>query len=117
MSTSTWKSTDSKEGEMGEETYTEHEGAVEAGEVNIEELAVTVETKIRTTLFFIAWLNQVFAFFGAPTLELDFAEVYGVVSSILTFAISVWAWWKNNSFTKPALLGDVVKEEARRAVR
>jgi len=79
------------------------------------DLNVTIETKVRTALFFVAWLNQIFAFAGAPTLDLDFDGVYAVVSSVVTFGISAWAWWKNNSFTKPALLGDVAKEAAKHA--
>lgn len=86
---------------------------------NIEEpdaldLNVSIETKVRTALFFIAWVNQIFAFFGAPTLDLDSTEVYGVVSSIATFVVSAWAWWKNNSFTTPALIGDAAMRVAKR---
>lgn len=102
---------------MAEGSYMGTDETTDVSEIEIEDLAVTIETKIRTALFFIAWINQIFAFFGAPTLDLDFGQVYGVVSSLVAFAVSIWAWWKNNSFTKPALLGDVVKEEARRAVR
>lgn len=79
------------------------------------DLAVSIETKIRTALFFVAWINQIFAFVGAPTLNLDFSEVYGVVSSVVVFGVSIWAWWKNNSFTVPALVGDVAKDAAKHA--
>lgn len=84
-------------------------------EIEATELTVSIETKIRTALFFVAWINQIFAFFGAPTLDLDFGQVYGVVSSFVAFGISIWAWWKNNSFTMPALIGDVAKEAAKHA--
>lgn len=84
-------------------------------EIEATELTVTIATKIRTALFFIAWINQIFAFVGAPTLELDFAEVYGVISSVVAFGVSIWAWWKNNSFTMPALIGDVAMNAARHA--
>jgi len=84
-------------------------------EIEATELTVSIETKIRTALFFVAWINQIFAFFGAPTLDLDFGQVYGVVSSFAAFGISIWAWWKNNSFTMPALIGDVAKEAAKHA--
>ena len=84
-------------------------------EIEATELAVTIETKIRTALFFVAWLNEIFAFFGAPTLELDFGQVYGVVSSVVAFGVSIWAWWKNNSFTMPALIGDVAMNAAKHA--
>ena len=80
------------------------------------DLAVSIETKIRTALFFVAWINQIFAFVGAPTLNLDFSEVYGVVSSVVAFGVSIWAWWKNNSFTMPALIGDVAKDAAKHAM-
>lgn len=79
------------------------------------ELNVTIETKVRTALFFVVWLNQIFAFVGLPTLNLDFESTYAVVSAIVTFGVSAWAWWKNNSFTKPALLGDEVMRAARHA--
>jgi len=95
-----------------EENTIEIEGA---GEIEATELTVSIATKIRTALFFIAWINQIFAFFGAPTLDLDFGQVYGVVSSFAAFGISIWAWWKNNSFTMPALIGDVAKEAAKHA--
>lgn len=78
-------------------------------------LQVTIETKIRTALFFVAWVNEIFAFVGAPTLDLDFDAVYGVVSSFAAFGISIWAWWKNNSFTQPALIGDIAMNQARHA--
>ena len=84
-------------------------------EIEATELAVSIETKVRTALFFVAWLNQIFAFVGAPTLDLDFDGVYAVVSSVVTFGVSAWAWWKNNSFTMPALVGDVAKEAAKHA--
>lgn len=80
-----------------------------------KDLNVSVETKVRTALFFVTWLNQVFAFVGAPTLNLDFEGVYPVVSAIVTFGVSAWAWWKNNSFTKPALIGDEAMRAARHA--
>ncbi len=95
-----------------EENTIEIEGA---GEIEATELTVSIATKIRTALFFIAWINQIFAFFGAPTLDLDFGQVYGVVSSFAAFGISIWAWWKNNSYTKPALIGDAVMNAARHA--
>ena len=100
-----------------EASYTEAENVeiIDLEETDLDDLHVTIETKIRTALFFVAWVNQVFAFFGAPTLELDFAEVYGVVSTIAAFGISIWAWWKNNSFTIHALIGDVAKDAAMRA--
>lgn len=97
-----------------EASYTEAE-IIDIGEIEPDELQVSIETKIRTALFFVAWVNQVFAFFGAPTLELNYADVYAVISSLVAFGVSIWAWWKNNSFTIHALIGDVAKDAAREA--
>ena len=84
-------------------------------QVDTDDLQVTVATKVRTVMFFIAWVNQVFAFFGAPTLDIDFDGLYVTVSAIATFAVSIWSWWKNNSFTIPALIGDQAMRAARHA--
>ena len=98
-----------------EENTIQHEENIEVYEVDPDDLTVSVETKVRTALFFVTWLNQIFAFVGAPTLDLYFDGVYAVVSSIVTFGVSGWAWWKNNSFTTHALIGDVAKETAKHA--
>lgn len=68
------------------------------------------DTIARTVAFGLVWLNQLFAFIGAPTLDLDQDAVYAGVSTGITFAVSFWAWWKNNSFTKAAIVGDQVKD-------
>ena len=98
-----------------EENTIEKEELIDVSGIEPDDLAVSVETKVRTALFFIVWVNQMFAFVGAPTLDLDFDGVYAVVSSVVTFAVSAWAWWKNNSFTTHALIGDVAKESAKHA--
>lgn len=85
------------------------------GKEEMQDLKVTVETKVRTALFFVVWLNQLFAFVGLPTLNLDFESTYAVVSAFATFGVSIWTAWKNNSYTKPALLGDKVMWAARHA--
>lgn len=100
---------------MADDSFMGADDTIDVSDIEIEDLAVTVETKIRTVLFFMAWINQIFAFFGAPTLDLDFGQVYGVVSSIIAFVVSIWAWWKNNSFTWPALIGDAAMNSARHA--
>ena len=45
---------------------------------------------------------------GAPTLDLDPEGVYAAVSTLVTFVVTSIAYWKNNSFTPGALLGDAV---------
>ena len=69
---------------------------------------------IRTILFFVAWLNQYLVANGNSPLPFDDMQTELIVSSLITFAVSMWAWWKNNAFTRKARLiekaakGDVV---------
>lgn len=79
-------------------------------EFNTENAKPSGETVARTVAFGLVWLNQLFAFVGAPTLNLDPDAVYAGVSTGITFAVSFLAWWKNNSFTKAAIVGDQVKD-------
>ena len=34
------------------------------------------------------------------------SEIYELLSLLVTIGASLWAWWKNNSFTKPAIEAD-----------
>lgn len=68
----------------------------------------TINTIARTVAFAVLWLNQLFAFVGAPILDIDQDTIYTVVATILTFGVSIWAWWKNNSFTPAAIAADEV---------
>ena len=40
-------------------------------------------------------------------------EIYNGITMFLTTAAALWAWWKNNSFTKAAIAGDAYKEGYR----
>lgn len=90
------------------------ETGIEKAETN-DDLKPTPQTIARTIAFGLVWLNQLFAFIGAPTLDLDSDAVYTGVSTGITFVVSFWAWWKNNSFTKPAIEGDRVMTELKEA--
>lgn len=79
-------------------------------EFSTENAKPSKDTIARTVAFGLVWLNQLFAFIGAPTLDLDPDAVYAGVSTGITFAVSFLAWWKNNSFTKAAIVGDQVKD-------
>lgn len=92
----------------------EHDGKTVI-EFTTENAKPTSETIARTVAFGIVWLNQLFVFVGAPTLDLDPDAVYTGVTTILTFAVSIWAWWRNNSFTKAAVVGDQVKTALKAA--
>ena len=65
-------------------------------------------TITRTIILFMALLNQLFAIFGRPQVTVNEDLVYQVVSILFTIGSTLWAWWKNNSFTKEAIAADKV---------
>lgn len=72
------------------------------------------DTIIRTIVLGIALLNQIFAMFGVPQLDIDDDVIYQLVTAIATIGSAVWAWWKNNSFTTAAQEADKVLEELKK---
>lgn len=69
---------------------------------------VKPETIARTIVLFLALANQILAISGKEVFPVTEDQVYQAVSLIATVGASVWAWWKNNSFTKPAIEADNV---------
>lgn len=78
-----------------------------------EKLKVSAGTIARTVVLFIALVNQALAAFGKNVLPFDDTTVYELVSLIITIGASIWAGWKNNSFTQAALIGDSVMKEIK----
>ena len=56
---------------------------------------------VRTIVFILAWVNQFLATKHISPIPVD--EV--TISSIITGAISLWTWWKNNNFSHAAQKG------------
>lgn len=69
---------------------------------------VKTDTIARTIVLFIALANQVLAIMGKEIFPVTEDQVYQGVTLIVTIGASVWAWWKNNSFTKNAIEADKV---------
>ena len=63
-------------------------------------------TIVRTVVLIAALINQILTMTGHSVLPFDEETVAEGVSMFLTMAASVWAWWKNNSFTKEAKAAD-----------
>ena len=78
---------------------------------------VKLETIIRTIVLILALTNQFLAIYGREAIPITEDEVYQAVTLIVTIGSSIWAWWKNNSFTSEAIAGDELmnrlKEEKR----
>lgn len=74
---------------------------------------VKPETIIRTIVLILALANQVLAIYGKQAIPITEDEVYQTVTLIVTVGSALWAWWKNNSFTGPAIEADEYMEKLR----
>lgn len=68
------------------------------------------ETLVRTVVLVFALLNQGLTLAGVNPLPFESEQVENFTASIFTVGASMWAWWKNNSFTKDAIAADEYKE-------
>lgn len=71
-------------------------------------MKVSKGTVIRTICLILALSNQVLTACGKNPLPFSEAEVYDGLSMVFTVCTSLIAWWKNNSFTKRAILADKI---------
>lgn len=69
-------------------------------------MSIKNDTIIRTALLFLALLNQCLSAMGKPVLPIEDETLEQLLTMLLTAASSLWAWWKNNSFTKAAIEAD-----------
>lgn len=70
---------------------------------------IKTDTIIRTVVLGISLINQIIVMCGLNPLPFADDEIYAFVSTLATVAVSIWSWWKNNSFTKAAQAADDVK--------
>lgn len=73
------------------------------------------ETIIRTIVLVITLINQVLTVLGKNPLPFSDEAIYEALSAVCTAAASLWAWWKNNSFTSAAILADEYKDQLKGA--
>ena len=67
---------------------------------------VSKETLLRTVILAITLINSVLIMLGKNPLPFSENEIYQAISAVCTVAASLWAWWKNNSFTNSAIRAD-----------
>lgn len=75
----------------------------------------TPQTIVRTIVMLITLINMVCAVMGWTPIDIDEDAIYQVVSSIAAVLATIWAWWKNNSFTSAAKEADEVLKTAKHA--
>ena len=73
------------------------------------------ETIIRTAILVLALINNALTLFGKSPIPIDDETLSALLSLIITTAAAIWAWWKNNSFTKHAIKADEYLEELRKS--
>ena len=76
-------------------------------------MKVKTETIIRTIVLILALANQVLAIYGKQKIPITEDEVYQLITLIITIGSAMWSWWKNNSFTQPAIKADEYMEKLR----
>ena len=76
-------------------------------------MKVKSETIIRTIVLILALANQVLAIYGKQKIPITEDEVYQLITLIITIGSALWAWWKNNSFTQPAIKADEYMDKLR----
>lgn len=74
---------------------------------------VSIGTIARTVCLALALTNQVLTCFGVQVLPISDDELNNLVTTGLTVATSLAAWWKNNSFTPAAMIGDEHMKQAK----
>lgn len=77
-------------------------------------MKVKAETIIRTIVLILALANQVLAIMGKQAIPVTEDEVYQLVTLLITIGAALWSWWKNNSFTLPAIKADEYLEKLRK---
>ena len=74
---------------------------------------ISAGTIARTVCLALALTNQILGATGHPVLPIEDSQVETLVTTGMTVAASLAAWWKNNSFTPAAIKAD----EALKAFR
>ena len=67
---------------------------------------IKISTMTRTAVLILALMNQILSATGHSPIPVDDAQLEQLISTGMTVGAAIWAWWKNNSFTKEAIAAD-----------
>lgn len=73
----------------------------------------TADTIIRTILLIVTIVNQILTSLGKNPIPFSDEEIYGALTAVATVVMTIWAWWKNNSFTQAAIEADAVMKNLK----
>ena len=74
---------------------------------------VKLGTIIRTVCLVLALVNQGLMLAGYSVLPITDEQVSELLTLGFTVVTSVWAWWKNNSFTEAAIVADEILHDIK----
>ena len=75
---------------------------------------VKIETIVRTVILIVALIYQGLTISGHSLLPITDDQITEIITLAITIGASLWAWWKNNSFTKNAIEADKVLDELKK---
>ena len=78
------------------------------------ETKITKGTVVRTIMLLIVVINMILKNTGKQPIEIAESDVYSTIEMVVSVAIILLSWWKNNSFTKNAQLADEYLQELKR---
>ena len=76
-------------------------------------MQVKTSTIIRTLCLILALINQILSAIGKPLLPIEDSQIETVVTETALVITALWSWWKNNSFTKNAIVADEYLKELK----
>ena len=76
-------------------------------------MKIKASTIARTAVLALALTNQILSAAGKSPLPIDSATLEPWVTTGLTTAAALWAWWNNNSFTPEAIRADELMKEMK----
>ena len=74
---------------------------------------VTPGTIARTLILALALINQILTASGHSIIAVSDDDINTLITTGFTVVSALIAWWKNNSFTRPALKADEVLREEK----
>lgn len=76
-------------------------------------MGIKLDTIIRTVCLVLALVNQCLTMAGHSLLPLTDEQVTEALTLGATIVTSLWAWWKNNSFTQAAIVADEIMHDIK----
>lgn len=79
-------------------------------------MKIKTDTIIRTIILALALVNQILTTTGHSVIPISDEQVTQIITLAVTVGASLWAWWKNNSFTKHAIAADDYLKELKSGI-